>query len=98
MPGVEFGHMLVDGKDGEWEASANAKDRNDWSWKQWAKRVNHYLDHVESMLWPDLIIVGGGVSDKSEKFLPLLTTRTRLVPAQLTNEAGIVGAAIVANL
>ena len=98
MPGVELGHLIVDGRDGERDASANAKERNDWSWKQWAKRVDNYLAHIEVMLWPDLIIVGGGVSDKADKFLPLLTTRTKIVPAQLHNEAGIVGAAIVANM
>ena len=98
MPGVELGHLIVDGRDGERDASANAKERNDWSWKQWAKRVDNYLAHIEVMLWPDLIIVGGGVSEKAVKFLPLLTTRTKIVPAQLHNEAGIVGAAIVANM
>jgi polyphosphate glucokinase len=97
MPGVEFGHIRIDGEDAEREASANARDREGLTWKQWAKRVNRYLDHVETMIWPDLIIIGGGVSEKADKFLPLLKTRARVVPAQLTNEAGIVGAAIVAN-
>lgn len=97
LPGIEFGHISVDGDDAEKEASASARERNDWSWKQWAKRVNRYLHHVETMMWPDLIIVGGGVSERADKFLPLLKTRARLAPAQLTNEAGIVGAAIEAH-
>jgi polyphosphate glucokinase len=97
MPGVEFGHIRIDGLDAEVNASANAKDREGWSYKQWVRRVNEYLEHVETILWPDLIIVGGGVSEKSDKWVPLLKTRARVEVAQLTNEAGIVGAAIVAT-
>ena len=97
LPGIELGHLVVDGADAEIEASASARDRNNWSWRQWAKRVNRYLSHVEKAIWPDLIILGGGVSENADRFLPLLKARARLVPAQLTNEAGIVGAAIVAN-
>jgi polyphosphate glucokinase len=97
MPGVEFGHIKIDGLDAEVNASANAKDREGWSYKQWVKRVNEYLEHVETILWPDLLIVGGGVSEKADKWVPFLKTRARVEVAQLTNEAGIVGAAIVAN-
>ncbi len=97
MHGVELGHIRIDGVDAEVNASANARDREGWSYKQWVKKVNVYLEHVETILWPDLIIVGGGVSEKADKWVPLLKTRARVEVAQLTNEAGIVGAAIVAT-
>ena len=73
------------------------RERDELSWKQWAKRLNEYLAQLETLLWPDLIIVGGGVSKKADKFLPLLKTRAEIVPAKLLNEAGIVGAAVAAN-
>ncbi len=97
MHGVELGHVRIDGVDAEVNASANARDREGWTYKQWVKRVNTYLEHVETILWPDLIIVGGGVSEKADRWVPLLKTRARVEVAQLTNEAGIVGAAIVAT-
>jgi polyphosphate glucokinase len=97
MPGVEFGHIRIDGVDAEVNASANAKDREGWTYRQWVKKVNTYLEHVETILWPDLLIVGGGVSEKAEKWVPLLKSRAPIVVAELTNEAGIVGAAIVAD-
>ncbi len=97
MPGVEFGHIRIDGKDAEYNASANARDREGWTYAQWVKRVNVYLEHVETILWPDLIIVGGGVSEKADKWVPLLKTRAPVAVAELTNEAGIVGAALVAD-
>ena len=67
------------------------------SWKQWAKRLDAYFQYLEALFSPDLIIVGGGVSKKSDKFLPLISTRVDIVPAQLLNEAGIVGAAVAAK-
>jgi polyphosphate glucokinase len=97
MPGVEFGHIQIDGVDAEVNASANARDREGWTYKQWVKRVNVYLSHVETVLWPDLIIVGGGVSEKADRWVPLLKTRAKVAVAELTNEAGIVGAALVAT-
>jgi polyphosphate glucokinase len=97
VPNTEFGHIEVDGHDGEKRASASAREREDLSYAQWAKRVDRYLDTLERSLWPDLIIVGGGVSKKSEKWVPLLSTRTRVVPAELLNDAGIVGAALAAE-
>ncbi|MGR7026556.1 polyphosphate--glucose phosphotransferase [Geodermatophilus sp. URMC 62] len=96
VPNTEFGHIQVDGHDGEKKASAAAKDREELSYPHWAKRVDRYLDVLENGLWPDLIIVGGGVSKKAHKWVPLLTTRTPVVPAQLQNDAGIVGAALTA--
>ena len=96
VPNTEFGHIQVDGEDGERRASAAAREREDLSYPEWAKRVDRYLDVLEAGLWPDLIIVGGGVSKKSHKWVPLLSTRTRVVPAELQNDAGIVGAALAA--
>ena len=97
VPNTEFGHIEVDGHDGEKRASASAREREELSYAQWAKRVDRYLDTLERSLWPDLIIVGGGVSKKSEKWVPLLSTRTKIVPAELLNDAGIVGAALAAE-
>ncbi|MGY2082504.1 polyphosphate--glucose phosphotransferase [Blastococcus sp. SYSU DS0539] len=96
VPNTEFGHIQVDGEDGEWRASAAAREREELSYPQWAQRVDRYLDVLEAGLWPDLIIVGGGVSKKAHKWVPLLTTRTPVVPAELQNDAGIVGAALAA--
>jgi polyphosphate glucokinase len=97
VPNTEFGHIQVDGEDGEWRASAAARDREDLSYPEWAQRVDRYLDVLEGSLWPDLIIVGGGVSKKAHKWVPLLSTRTPVVPAALQNDAGIVGAALAAS-
>ena len=97
VPNTEFGHIQVDGEDGERRASASAREREELSYPQWAKRVDRYLDVLEAGLWPDLIIVGGGVSKKADKWVPLLSTRTPVVPAQLQNDAGIVGAALAAH-
>ena len=94
---TEFGHIQVDGEDGERRASAAAKDRHELSYPEWAERVDRYLDVLEGSLWPDLIIVGGGVSKKAHKWVPLLSTRTPVVPAELQNDAGIVGAALAAH-
>jgi polyphosphate glucokinase len=96
VPNTEFGHIQVDGEDGETRASAATREREELSYPEWAKRVDRYLDVLEAGVWPDLIIVGGGVSKKADKWVPLLSTRTPVVPAQLQNDAGIVGAALTA--
>ncbi|MGY1715867.1 polyphosphate--glucose phosphotransferase [Geodermatophilus nigrescens] len=96
VPNTEFGHIQVDGHDGERRASAAVREREELSYPEWAARVDRYLDVLEGGLWPDLIIVGGGVSKKAHKWVPLLTTRTPVVPAELQNDAGIVGAALAA--
>lgn len=96
VPNTEFGHIQVDGEDGERRASASAREREGLSYPRWATRVDRYLDVLEAAVWPDLIIVGGGVSRKAHKWVPLLSTRTPVVPAQLLNDAGIVGAALAA--
>ena len=96
VPNTELGHIEVDGKEAEKRAAASVREKKRLSWKQWARRVDAYLTRIQQHLWPDLIIVGGGVSNKHEKFLPLLTVDTIVVPAQMRNEAGIVGAALEA--
>jgi polyphosphate glucokinase len=97
VPNTEFGHIQIRGKDAEKRASEHAREEHDLSWGSWAGRVDEYLEHMEMLLSPDLIIIGGGVSRKSDKFLPLLTgLRAKVVPAALQNDAGIVGAALVA--
>ena len=98
VPNTELGHLEIRGVDAEELASDAARQRMDMSWEQWAKRVDQYLTTLERLIWPDLIIIGGGVSKKHEKFLPLLTLRTKVVPAEMRNEAGIVGAALGAAL
>ena len=94
VPNTEFGHIEINGEDAEEIATARARKAHAMSWKQWAKNVDLYLQRLHFYLWPDLIIIGGGVSKKSEKFLPLLTVDVDVVPAQLLNNAGIIGAAL----
>jgi polyphosphate glucokinase len=95
VPNTEFGHIEIRGKDAEHRASEQAKVLHDLSWDKWAGRVDEYLRHVEALMSPSLIIIGGGISKQSDKFVPLLTgIRSRIVPAALHNDAGIVGAAM----
>ncbi len=94
-PNSELGHLEVKGSDAESRASDRVREEDDLSWKKFAKRVETYLRTLEDLLWPDLIIVGGGVSKKADKFLPLIEIRTELVRAALLNDAGIIGAALV---
>jgi polyphosphate glucokinase len=96
LPNTEFGHIEIDGYEAEQLASDAARKREMLSWKKWAKRLDRYLLTMEHLLTPDLIILGGGVSKKHEAFIPLLTFETEVVPAQLLNEAGIIGAALAA--
>ena len=93
VPNTELGHLEIDGHDAETRASSGQKTLQDLSWKKWAKRLQRYYSHVEMLFSPDLFVVGGGVSKKHEKFLPLLELHTEIVPAALLNTAGIVGAA-----
>ncbi|CAM5267681.1 polyphosphate glucokinase [Streptomyces spiroverticillatus] len=97
VPNTELGHLELHGHDAEKNASTKAKEDEDLSWEHWAKRVTKYLAHVEMLFSPSLFIIGGGVSRKAEKFLPLIEgIRAEIVPAQLQNNAGIVGAAMAA--
>ncbi len=97
VPNAELGHLEIRGKDAEARASDRIRQEKKLSWKKYAKRLDEYLGRVEFLFSPDLFIIGGGVSKVHEKFLPRLHTRTRVVPAQLLNEAGIVGAALAAE-
>jgi polyphosphate glucokinase len=97
VPNTEFGHIEIRGKEAEKRASEHAREERVLSWGQWAGRVDEYLGHMEKLLSPSLIIIGGGISRKSEKFLPLLTgLQARVVPAAMRNDAGLVGAAMSA--
>ena len=94
VPNTEFGHLQLDGHDAEDIAAASVREELDLSWQEWAGRVSTYLRALETVIWPDLIIVGGGVSKRADRWLPLLDNRTPVVPATLRNDAGIVGAAL----
>ena len=98
VPNTEFGHIEIRGKDAETRASEHAKELHDLSWESWAERVDEYLKRMEALLSPTLFIIGGGISRKSDKFVPLLTGLTaQVVPAALHNDAGNVGAAMAAS-
>ncbi|MYQ88881.1 MULTISPECIES: polyphosphate--glucose phosphotransferase [unclassified Streptomyces] len=98
VPNTELGHLELNGHDAEKHASTKAKEDEDLSWHHWAHRVQKYLAHVEMLFSPELFIIGGGVSRKADKFLPLIEhVRAEMVPAELQNNAGIVGAAMAAS-
>jgi len=97
LPNTEFGHIEIDGHDAESRAAARARDEEGLSWKEYAERVQKYLRKLDFLLWPDLVLIGGGVSKKADKFLPLIDVRCPVKPAKLANDAGIVGAALLAN-
>jgi polyphosphate glucokinase len=97
VPNTELGHMELEGKEVEPRMSEKAREVLDLSWSKWARRVTKYLNYLERLFSPDLFIIGGGLSKKSDKFFPLLEIKTPIVTAQLLNEAGIVGAAYVAR-
>ena len=94
LPNTEFGHLEVHGHEAESRASDAARQRGDLSWKKYAKRLNLFLATMERLFWPDLFIIGGGISKLSEKYLPDLKIKTPVVTAKLLNDAGIVGAAL----
>jgi polyphosphate glucokinase len=97
VPNTEFGHLQLDGRDAEDTAAAVVREELELSWEDWAVRVTGYLRALETVIWPDLIIAGGGVSKRADKWIPLLENRTPVVPATLRNDAGIVGAALAAH-
>ncbi len=96
VPNCELGHVELDGHDAESRASSGVKSKEKLSYKKWAKRLQKYYSHLEMLFSPDLFVVGGGVSKDHAKFLPLLDLKTPIIPAQLLNQAGIVGAAALA--
>lgn len=95
-PNSEFGHLQIKGKSAEHFVSASAKDRKGLSYKKWGHQVSDYLNQLENVLWPELIIVGGGISADHKKWFKHLKLRTPIMPAAFLNEAGIVGAALAA--
>lgn len=97
LPNAELGHIEIDGQDAELTASDAARKRLDLSLEDWAINFNRYLNRIEALLWPDLMILGGGSSKKFDRFAPLLTVKAKVVPAQMLNDAGIVGAALAAR-
>ena len=96
LPNTEFGHMEVGGKEAEHRAASSVMERRGWSYRKWSKQVSKVLIAVENLICPELIIAGGGISKKADKWIPLLTNRTPVVAAELLNTAGIVGAAMAA--
>jgi polyphosphate glucokinase len=97
LPNTEFGHIEIDCKDAERIASGSARDDEKLSWKEYGKRIQKYLRKLDALLWPDLVILGGGVSKEAEKYLPDIKVRVPVVTAELLNNAGIVGAATLAD-
>ena len=97
VPNLEMGHILLHGADAELYATDAARKKDKLDWDTWAKRFNEYLLRMEELVWPDRIIIGGGASKKGDKFFHHFTTKAKVVPAKLMNEAGIVGAAMVSK-
>ncbi len=96
VPNTEFGHLELDGHEAEKRASDAARKDGDLSWEKWAKRLSAYIEHLDLLVRPDLVVVGGGVSKKADQWLYLLQVHPEVVPAALLNDAGIVGAAVLA--
>ena len=98
LPNTELGHVyLENGQEAERYASEAVRVTKDLKWKEWGERLNLYLCTMENLLWPDLIVLGGGVSEKLHKFSPMITTKAPVVAASFLNQAGIVGAALFAE-
>lgn len=97
VPNTEFGHILIRGKDAERRASDAARKRKDLSWQEWSERLQEYFSTLEGLFWPDLFIIGGGVCKEADNFFPYLNLRTKIVQAQMQNQAGIIGAALYAS-
>jgi polyphosphate glucokinase len=96
VPNTELGHLELDCHDAETRAAASVREKQDMSYKKWAQRVQRYMAHVERLFTPDLFVIGGGVSKEAHKWVPFLSLNTPIKPAQLLNNAGIVGAAMAA--
>jgi polyphosphate glucokinase len=97
VPNSELGHLEIDGHDAERRAASSVREREDLSWHEWAKRLTTYYRKLEQLFSPELFVVGGGVSKKADQFLPLVDIETEIIPAELRNAAGIVGAALCAT-
>ena len=97
VPNTELGHMEIRGRDAERRSAAAARTRRGLSWKAWASDLEEHLQAIDKLFSPNLLILGGGVSKQPERFIPRLNVRPRILPAQLRNDAGIVGAAMAAS-
>ncbi len=99
LPNTELGHMEIRGKDAEARASERVREEKDLGWPEWAERVGEVIARYAFLFNPDLFIIGGGVSRKAEKFLPVVQgmVKVPVVPAQLQNQAGLIGASLVAG-
>jgi polyphosphate glucokinase len=97
VPNAELGHLEIDGHDAESKAAASARERDNLSWEKWTKRASYYLQRLENLMWPELFILGGGISKKPDKWVPMLECRTPVKVAEMANNAGIVGAALAAS-
>ena len=96
VPNAEFGQMEIRGRPAERRSAAAARTRRGLSWKAWASDLDEHIHRIDELIWPELIILGGGVSKNADKYVPRLTVRPPVVPAQLRNDAGIIGAAVIA--
>ena len=96
VPNTEMGHIQVRGKDAEHRAAASVREAHDLSWHHWAERLHEVIEVIDRLFWPDLVLLGGGVSRKADKFLHFIDVRPPLRAAALENRAGIVGAAAAA--
>ena len=97
VPNTELGHLQVGKKEAEHQASSRVREEKGWSYEKWTEKVSEVLETYEALFWPNLFIAGGGISRKSDKWIPLLTNKTPVVPATLLNTAGIVGAAMAVS-
>lgn len=97
VPNTELGHLEFRGESFERWAAASAKKREELSWKQWAARVSTYVQTIDALFSPDVLIVGGGASKSADKWVPFIEARPEIVVAEFANSAGIVGAAMASN-
>jgi polyphosphate glucokinase len=97
VPNTELGHIEIRGKDAETRASDAARQAKEMSWEEWGEKFNEYLSRMEALFWPDVFVLGGGVSKLSHKFMPYIHVKAEVIPAKLLNQAGIVGAALYAD-
>lgn len=96
FPNTEFGHLELNGMDAEKWASAHVKTAEGLDWEAWIERVNVYLERMHAMLWPDLFVLGGAISERFADFAPLLRSQARIRPAEFAGQSGVIGAAIAA--
>jgi polyphosphate glucokinase len=97
IPNMELGHLPLNGMDAERYAAESAREREDLTYEAWAARLSEYFQLLENLIWPDLFVIGGGISKNPDPWMPLIRCRTPIVPARLRNKAGIVGAALHAQ-